>query len=753
MEKQALGKRKKSEINPDALDADSVVMSAPRNKIQKVTHSNTKERESEKTESESLILELSFVQPVMTCACGYKHTITLSDDGTVHCFGKNKEGALGLGHNNDVSLPTQIPNLPKINLVSCGWNFTVCVDHEGFIWSFGENRYGQLGTGNTTNFNVPQKLLNIPPVLSTACGAHHTLIITNDSNLWSCGRNDKGQLCYEYTDDRSIPQKTSFSNISKTSAGCFHSLFQNNKREIFSCGYNKAGQCGLGHYNNPQITPSLICNAPPNIVHFVCGSDHSLFLDSEGNVFSVGYNKYGQLGLGHNTKQNVLNKIPNIPPIKIISCVGASCYLIDFEGNLWTFGSNKHGKLGHGDTTHINTPKITNYSKDIQQISYGSCAVHFIGKNSQNQIFATGSNDFGQLGTGDTQSLSIPKEINSQYSTIWGSNQNITNAWNRMAAKTMKWKDEDMKKIERIQSKIKQVKLNLSFNNNNKIKQEFPQSSFESWNEVHDFLNEKSKQITSKLNEKQNIELQHQKDIQTYEMELKDIEHQLQQLQSRKKEIEENLKAKLSLSSFEESFKQIENNQKILAEMCFDASTFCKNENEMNQELRELFEQKKFEEFDCSEISKCLWKMDLTKYQSIFELNQINGSVVSAVEAGLWKQLGIERQDFCCFSYHIKMMKSAGYSKTFSPNYFHDCCVCSHNTPEKTIHLLKEYEIPIEDDFILNNNFTAPMFISKIFLQDLLGNDSFSQKGIQIMLELEKWKKIHKNHLQDLNKN
>ena len=80
--------------------------------------------------------------------------------------------------------------------------------------------------------------------------------------------------------------------------------------------------------------------ALPNIVHFVCGSRQSLFLDSEGNVFSVGDNAYGQLGLGNNTDQNELNKIPNIPPIKIISCMGTSCYLIDFEENLWTFGDN-----------------------------------------------------------------------------------------------------------------------------------------------------------------------------------------------------------------------------------------------------------------------------------------------------------------------------------------------------------------------------------------------------------------------------
>ena len=355
----------------------------------------------------------------MACTCGFFHTITLSDDGIAHSFGRNNKGQLGLGHNNNVPLPTPIPNLPKINVISCGLHFTICVDDEGFIWSFGKNKYGQLGTGNKTNFNVPQKLQDIPPVLSVSCGSEHTLIITNNLNLWSWGRNDFGQLCHGDKEDRSIPQNTLFSNLSKISAGQLHSLFQNNDEEIFACGFNREGQCGLGHCNHPQITPSLIPNLPSNIVHFICGGSQSFFLDSEGNVFSVGHNTYGPLGLGHNTHQNVLNKIPNIPPIKIISCVNASCYLIDLEGNLWSFGYNGREQLGHGDNTNENTPKIINTLKDIQQISYGCSGRHFFAKNSQNQIFATGDNNYGQLGTGDTQSLSIPKEIDPEYSTIW----------------------------------------------------------------------------------------------------------------------------------------------------------------------------------------------------------------------------------------------------------------------------------------------------------------------------------------------
>ena len=432
----------------------------------------------------------------------------------------------------------------------------------------------------------------------------------------------------------------------------------------------------------------------------------------------------------------------------------ASIYLIDFRRNLWSFGFNNHGQLGHGGKTNINTPKVISTIKDIQKISYGSYGHHFIAKNSQNKIFVAGNNTFGQLGTGDAQSVSIPKEIDSKYFPIWGSNQHNTKVWNRMRSEsTMNWKEEEMKKIEMIQSKIKQVKLNLQLNNNNKIKQEFPQNSFESWQEVDAFLNEKLKQTNSKLNEKQDIGLQNQKNVQIYEIELAKIKNQIQELQERKKEIEENLlpTAKESRFLFEETFKEIENNQKILKEMCSDVSTFCKNENEMNHELGKLFKEKKLEEFDCSEISKVLWKMDLTQYQSLFELNQINGSVAFALnEASIWEQVGLEKRDCYSALYYFKMMQTPGYSRTFSPDYEHDCCVCSHNTPEKTIHLLKEYDIPIEDDFIMKNNYTAPMLLSKVFLKDVLGNDFISQKGIKIMLQLEKWKKIHKIHLQEL---
>ena len=202
-----------------------------------------------------------------------------------------------------------------------------------------------------------------------------------------------------------------------------------------------------------------------------------------------------------------MNKIPNIPPIQKISCIHSSSYLIDVDGNLWSFGYNGYGQLGIGNTVNRNIPtKIESLNNIIQTIQ-GPCSYHFLAKDSQNKIFVMGYNSCGQLETGNNQSLSSAQEIDSQYFPIWG--ERITNGWKHMCAEeTMNWNEEEIKKLEILQPKINQVNFDLEANNNNKIKQEFPPKSFGSWNDVQHFLNEKHQQVNEKFNKKQEFENQ-----------------------------------------------------------------------------------------------------------------------------------------------------------------------------------------------------------------------------------------------------
>ena len=317
-------------------------------------------------------------------------------------------------------------------------------------------------------------------------------------------------------------------------------------------------------------------------------------------------------------------------------------------------------------------------------------------------------------------------------------------------------READEKRVEiikKLQSKIENTKLTLKQNNNFMIKQEFPQNSFESWKEVENFVNNTFEKVNSKLKIEENNTIQVQKQVSSLENELNDLNSKIKYLQEKKREIENNLlpDAKKSQVILEKQFLTTKNYHEMIEQMKTDISIFCANETEMNEELVKLYSKKKFEEFDCSDISKLLWKMDLTKYQSVFEKSNINGEFIALTidEPFVWNQLDIEKRDYCFMMFHFEMMKTPGYVKTFSPDYEPDCCVCSHASPEKTIHLLQEYEIPFDPDLILNNNFCIPILTFSSF-KDILVRDAFSLNGRKMMKKIAKWKTVHKLHLRTL---
>ena len=361
----------------------------------------------------------------MTCAVGEMYTITVSEEKVAYSFGYNDSGQLGLGHNENLSLPVVIPNLPQIKMVSCGWAFTVCIDFEGYMWSFGQNNWGQLGLGNTIEFNHPQKIEEIPPVQLISCGGWHTLAITNNEEFWSFGANNYGQLCLENTEKQvNQPHPTPFSNVTSISTGCYNSLFQINGEKIYGCGRNLYGELGIGN-SATQIKAVCIPNQPKNIIQFCCGLEHTLFLNSEGDVFGAGNNHYGSVGVGKKQRTHkVLIQIPDIPKIETISCTGRSSFLIDFDGNVWSFGYNSHGQLGHGDTIDRAVPTEISSIKNIKYISSGSHGEHVLAKDSDNKIFIMGENSCFQLvNKGYSSKGSLPEEMKHDF-TVWGVGQN-----------------------------------------------------------------------------------------------------------------------------------------------------------------------------------------------------------------------------------------------------------------------------------------------------------------------------------------
>ena len=129
-----------------------------------------------------------------------------------------------------------------------------------------------------------------------------------------------------------------------------------------------------------DITSEANLSEGKTISQISVGGNHSLALDSEGQIYAWGSNDYGQLGNGDTTSSNTPVKVDTSGVLagKTISQISAGSnysLALDSEGQIYAWGDNYNGLLGNGDTTSSNTPVQTNFSnmldRSITSIKFG----------------------------------------------------------------------------------------------------------------------------------------------------------------------------------------------------------------------------------------------------------------------------------------------------------------------------------------------------------------------------------------------
>jgi alpha-tubulin suppressor-like RCC1 family protein len=255
----------------------------------------------------------------------------------------------------------------------------------GSVYTWGQNNEGQLGsipvnvtaTGTKVRNGYPRLLVPLQNVIVTsiACGHMHTLIITLD-------------------------------------------------QKVFAWGSNKTSQLGLGPHAPEWVPMPLPIRELSHIVKVAGGSEHSLALDSTGQVYSWGHGEGGLLGHGDCTTQKSPLLIATFVKAKLsvcdIACGGLHSLALTKEGHVFSWGRGEGGQLGHPfeELTRANdleiyypTPKrIRGLEKlRIRQIQCGdahSLALAFTGF-----VYGWGYTNSGQLGTGVASNPENPQAI------------------------------------------------------------------------------------------------------------------------------------------------------------------------------------------------------------------------------------------------------------------------------------------------------------------------------------------------------
>jgi alpha-tubulin suppressor-like RCC1 family protein len=134
---------------------------------------------------------------VVRVSTGAAHTCVFTTDGSVWCWGDNREGQLGTGDTTPRSSPVKIDAAGLATQVFTGGAHSCALRVDGSLWCWGGNRFGQLGTGDTQGRLTPTAIA--PAVLGTSvqaayAGGAHTCAVKVDGSVWCWGNNQYGQL-------------------------------------------------------------------------------------------------------------------------------------------------------------------------------------------------------------------------------------------------------------------------------------------------------------------------------------------------------------------------------------------------------------------------------------------------------------------------------------------------------------------------------------------------------------------------------
>ena len=372
-------------------------------------------------------------------AAGASHSLYVTGDGRLWAMGGNNYGQLGLGDTTSRKTPVQVPGANNVVDASASPNsFTphsLYVASDGKLYAMGYNGAGDLGDGSTINRIRPVQVPAAGYVIAEAAGDSHSLYATSDGNLWAMGGNSSGQLGVSNTTRSINPVKVTMqSSAIAVAAGGQHSLYITSDGQLWGMGSNLTGQLdgnGIGYSNS---TPGRVSTAN-NVVAATAGNDFSLYVTSDGQLWAMGNNSYGQLGDIDNTGTisdtfgnpiyycNNPTQVPGASNIVAVSAgFGHTLYATN-DGKLWAMGRNDYGQLGVGDTINRGMPVQVPGASNVVAVAAGFDYSLYM--TSDGMLWAMGNNSSGQLGLGDTASCVTPVEVLPRINVIFNSQDGI----------------------------------------------------------------------------------------------------------------------------------------------------------------------------------------------------------------------------------------------------------------------------------------------------------------------------------------
>lgn len=265
------------------------------------------------------------IDNVIEIACGDHHTLFLTEEKLVFAFGQNNYGQLGLAGRNIVCTPTKLSYIDKVKQIACNGCHSAILTDEGKVYTFGENIFWQLGP-RSIFYNIFHNLLSSPnaEILLTIWGKriHEVVGISNVNKVFCLPSHTIFSLNEETTIivgaerspiDFSFPQTPNLIKlpIIFTEVGSSNS-FLTKSGELFQI-QSQYQKTRTNQLNENGILALRSIMRETKFIHIADNLNHGAYIDNLNQLWTHGYNTYGQLGIGD---QNA-GFLPNLQLVKL----------------------------------------------------------------------------------------------------------------------------------------------------------------------------------------------------------------------------------------------------------------------------------------------------------------------------------------------------------------------------------------------------------------------------------------------------